>query len=132
MPWNVQAFPSNTHIDIGFDFTKIWYAEWKATTLVELDYVPIVEDMFKNLTSQSNLGYLILELARQEQVDLLLPLTDREEHDQYEYFLYINPFVKAPIHLDLIPLLSIHSPLDFEDNSNKETKDDLNTLVKNM
>ena len=71
-------------------------------------------------------------MARHEQEDLLPPLTNRKEHDQYETSLYMKPFVKEPAYLALMPPSNISSSMDYEDNSNESIEGDLDTLVKNM
>ena len=94
--------------------------------------MPLVEYLFKYLTRKSNSIYPIPKVRNTRARRLLLPLTDWEEHDQYEDLLYMNPFVKAVIQITLMPLSKTTFSPEYQDNSSESTKDDLNTFVKNM
>ena len=79
-PQNIhQALPPLCHIELGLDYTKLWYVDGHAAELVELPYYPMVDQIFGELTQQSNTIMPIPTEAREIQVDLLLPLTDGEK-----------------------------------------------------
>lgn len=60
-PKNIQHdFPPNYQIEMGLNHTKISYEHGFVTQLANLDYVPLVDTLFKDLIRKSNTIYLFL------------------------------------------------------------------------
>ena len=82
VPQNIRwALPPTCHIELGLDYTKLWYVDGQATKSVNLPYFPSVEQIFGELSQQSKTITPIPSLAKEIQVDLLLPLTDDEKFE---------------------------------------------------
>ena len=90
---SLRALPSTCHIELGLDYTKLWYVDGHVVEPVELPYYPMVKQIFGELTRQSNTIMPIPTEAREIQVDLLLPLTDKEKVEQHEVELKMQSFV---------------------------------------
>ena len=78
------ALPLTCHIELGLDYTKLWYADDQAAKPVDLPYNPSIKQIFMELSRQSRTITPISSLAKEIQVDLLLPLTDDEKVEQHE------------------------------------------------
>ena len=93
-PTKHSSGPTPTcHIESGLDHTKLWYTDSQGVEPVDLPYYPTIEHIFGELTRQSNTITPIPSLAKEIQVDHLLPLTDREKVEQHEAELQIQSFV---------------------------------------
>ena len=85
VPQNIRwALPLTCHIELGLDYTKLWYADGQVAELVDLPYYPSVEQIFAELSQQSRKITPIPSLVKEIQVDLLLPLTDSEKVEHHE------------------------------------------------
>ena len=85
VPQNIhRALPLTCHIELGLDYTKLWYVDSQAAELVDLPNYPSVEQIFAELTRQSRTITPIPSLAKEIQVNLLLPLTNGEKVEQHE------------------------------------------------
>ena len=50
-PQNIRrALPLTCHIELGLDYTKLWYADDQATEPVELPYYLMIEQIFGEMT----------------------------------------------------------------------------------
>ena len=80
VPQNIHRdLPSTCHIELGLDYTKLWYTDDQAAEPVDLPYYPSVEQIFGELSRQSWTVTPICSLAKEIQVDLLLLVTDGEK-----------------------------------------------------
>lgn len=94
VPQNIhRSLPPTCHIKLGLDYTKLWYVDGHAVEPVELTYYPMVDQIFGELTQQSNTITPIPTEAREIQVDLLFPLIDGEKVEQHEAELQMQSFV---------------------------------------
>lgn len=60
VPQNVRSsFPPTVHIQIGLELIKVWYVDGQEVDLVEVYYVPSINDLCKDLTSQDNMAFPI-------------------------------------------------------------------------
>lgn len=116
------------HIELGLDYTKLWYVDGHATKPVELPYYPIVDQIFGELTRESNTITPIPAEAREIQVDLLLPLTDREKVEHHEAKLQMQSFVSKEKTLTPTPE---KKPIE-DDLLSESTEEDINVLLKGL
>ena len=79
-----QALPPTCHIELGLNHTKIWYVDDQGVEPVDLPYYLSVKHIFGELIWQSKTITPILSLAKEIQVDLLLPLIDGEKVKRHE------------------------------------------------
>ena len=50
VPQNIRrALPLTCHIELGLDYTKLWYVDGHEAKLVDLPYYPMVEQIFREL-----------------------------------------------------------------------------------
>ena len=85
VPQNIHwALPPTCHIELGLDYTKLWYTDDQAAGSIDLPYYPSVEQIFVELSRQYRTITPIPSLAKEIQVDLLLPLTDSEKVEHHE------------------------------------------------
>lgn len=90
-PSNIcHVLPPIAQIELGLDYTKVWYANEQATKLAKLDYIPMVVNIFNELTRQANMAFHILPKEKLSQEDFILPLRDAKEHDQYKMSRYMQ------------------------------------------
>lgn len=51
VPQNIHhALPPTCHIELGLNYTKLWYVDGQAAKPIELPYYPMVEQIFDDLT----------------------------------------------------------------------------------
>ena len=85
VPQNIRReLPPNCHRELGLDHTKLWYVNGQATNPSDLPLYPMVEEIFNELTRQSNMLYPIPPDAKEKQIDILIPLTNGEKANQYK------------------------------------------------
>ena len=85
VPQNVQrSLPSTTHIQLRLDHTSVWYLQGVGGASRELKFYPSVEDIFGDLTRQSNTKLDIPPIANKVDQPIVEPLTDQEKEEDYE------------------------------------------------
>jgi hypothetical protein len=121
------ALPPTCHIELILDHIKLWYADGQVTKLTELPFYLIVDQIFGELSRQSNMITPITPEARDIQVDLLLPLMDGEKVEQHEAKLQMQSFVsKAQTSTSNLENKSFEK----EDNTSSElTEEDIDILL---
>ena len=132
VPQNIQrALPPTCHIELGLDHTKIWYVDGQAAEPTDLPFYPTVDEIFNELPRQSNTIYPIPHEAREKQTNLLIPLTDGENADQYEVELQMQPFVpKAQQTATSTTKKKLVNKED--DTSGESTEEDIDVLLKGI
>ena len=63
----------------------------------DLDYYPMVDQIFQELTRQAQRRIQIPEAAKKVDFSITEPLTDQEKEEDYELNLYISTFVSEDI-----------------------------------
>lgn len=67
-PNNYRYRPNNSttpaHLELGLDYTKVWYSHGAGGEPEELDYYPSADQIFMNLSRQTNTEYRVPESAR--------------------------------------------------------------------
>ena len=84
--------PPTTHIQLELDHIVVWYMQGAAVKDKHLDYYPTNEEIFKELSRQSNTNMSILVATMKRNHPILEPLTDQKKEEYYEVHLYINTF----------------------------------------
>ena len=77
-----------------------------------LDYYPIVEDIFTELSGQSKTKIAISASAKEINHSIVEPLTDQEKEEDYEVHLHISIFTSKdrsteeqnPLHIEKVPI----------------------------
>ena len=104
IPQNIRrALPPMCHIELGLEYTKVWYVDGHVAEPVELPYCSTIDQIFGELTRQSRTITPIPAKAREIQVNLLLPLIDGEKVEQHEAELKLQSFVSKAKTLTLTP-----------------------------
>lgn len=123
-----RALPLTCHIELGLDYTELQYADDQAAKPVDLPYYPSVEQIFGELSRQSRTITPIPSLAKEIQVDLLLPLKDDEKFEQDEAELQIQSFI-AEVQT---PMPTLEKKTAEVDTSSDLTEEDMNVLLKGL
>ena len=84
--------PPTTHFQLELDHIVVWYMQGVAVKDKHLDCYPTDEEIFKELSLQSNTKISIPVAAKKRNQPILEPLTDQEKEEYYEVHLYINTF----------------------------------------
>ena len=85
VPQNIWwELPPTCHIELGIDHTNLWDVDGQAAELADLPFYLTVEEIFNELTRQSNTLYPIPLEAKEKKTNILIPLTDGEKVDQYK------------------------------------------------
>ena len=91
VPQNIRrCIPLTTHIQLELDHIVVWYMKGVAVKDKHLDCYPTDEEIFKELSLQSNTKISIPAAAKKRNQPILEPLTDQEKEEYYEVHLHIN------------------------------------------
>ena len=93
VPQNIRrCIPSTTHIQLELDHIVVWYMQGVAVKDKHLDCYPTDEEIFKELSLQSDTKISIPAAAKKRNQPILEPLTDQEKEEYYEVHLHISTF----------------------------------------
>jgi hypothetical protein len=119
------------HIKLRLEHTKLLYVDGQATKLNDLPFYHTVNEIFNELSRQSNTLYPIPPEAREKQIDLLIPLINGEKADQYEAELKMQSFV--PEAQRTTTSTTKKKPVDKEDDTSSESiEEDMDVLLKGI
>ena len=89
----------------------VWHSEYSTTNAKPLDYYPIVDEFFTELSHQSKTKITIPTDTKEINQPIVEPLTDQEKEEDYEFHLHISTFTfedspieeKNLLHIENVP-----------------------------